>query len=655
MFSTEKMNKIYLVVLDSDIESVTDSIVREGHLQLVDPGDSDRWVEKLSRGNREESSHALYAMRTRIKSLLEDLYINVNEIGVAVDITEEDWSVFTKKIDSIEQEVEECKSEISEKQTTIENLQDLKNKSVGFPISDLGLAKTDKYSYLNIQTGKVFTNMLENLRQKLASYVYIIHLVGTLKDQTEIVIISLQKDSKEVQEVLDQVGFEPLSKDEEVTISPDVLKNIDQKLNQAREELINCKEDLKKIADKHQHFLVSVLFRVRREILKKDIYRLTRKTEKTYLVSGWIPDKYSSSFISKIYKATQNRCIIEEQPAEQVQGVKNGEIEVPVQMNNPPLLKPFEILTKAYGIPAYKTIDPTPILGISFLLMFGMMFGDVGHGLVLALAGGFMMWKSVKRSLQQSGLLLLYAGIASMIFGLLFGSFFGIEDLLPTLWLKPIESIDRLFTVAIFFGIGMITLSILVNMINFFRLGDFLHIIFDKAGLLAIIVYWCGILVASRMVTRQEQGLPFIIPLLFISGIILLFIREPLMHLLQGKRKLFPEGVFSGIMGGLIELLELVLGFLANTISFIRVAAFGLAHAGLFMAIFALSDAVQGGAAGGIFSFFVLILGNIIIILLEGLVVSIQAVRLEFYEFFGRFFRPSDAAYKPVSSEIRGK
>jgi V/A-type H+-transporting ATPase subunit I len=323
-------------------------------------------------------------------------------------------------------------------------------------------------------------------------------------------------------------------------------------------------------------------------------------------------------------------------------------------MSNPAFFKPFEMLTKAYGIPAYATIDPTPILGLSFLFMFGMMFGDVGHGLILSLAGGFMIWKSAKRSLQQSGLLLLYAGIASVIFGFLFGSVFGLDNLLPTLWLRPIDSINRLFRVAIFFGIGMITLSIVINMINFFKKGDFLHIIFDKAGLLAIIVYWCGILVVSRMVTPDVERLPFIIPLILISGIFLLFIREPLLYLLQGKRKLFPEGIFSGIMGGAIELLELVLGFLANTISFIRVAAFGLAHAGLFMAIFALSDAVQD-TAGGIISYFVLILGNVIIILLEGLIVSIQAVRLEFYEFFGRFFRQSDVSYKPIGSEIRGQ
>jgi V/A-type H+-transporting ATPase subunit I len=133
---------------------------------------------------------------------------------------------------------------------------------------------------------------------------------------------------------------------------------------------------------------------------------------------------------------------------------------------------------------------------------------------------------------------------------------------------------------------------------------------------------------------------------------VLLFFKEPIIHLVQGKRKLFPEGVATGVMGGIVDILEILLGFLANTVSFIRIAAFGLAHAGLFMAIFALSDAVKG-MAGDIFSVFILFFGNIVIIVLEGLVVAIQAVRLEFYEFFSRFFKAGSVEYRPLGVDMK--
>lgn len=238
-----------------------------------------------------------------------------------------------------------------------------------------------------------------------------------------------------------------------------------------------------------------------------------------------------------------------------------------------------------------------------------------------------------------------------MIFGVLFGSVFGIEDIVPALWLRPMESISRLFTTTLYLGIGMITLAIGVNIINGIRQRDFLGMIFDKAGFLAVILYWCGIIFTTRIITTQAEArseVPLLVSILLIVSMVLLFLREPIVQLLRGKRRLFPQGVATGIMGGIVELLEIVLGFLANTVSFIRVAAFGLAHAGLFMAIFALSDAV-----GGVGSGFVLFFGNILIIALEGLVVSIQAVRLEFYEFFSRFFQQSNTPYRPVNSDIR--
>ena len=153
---------------------------------------------------------------------------------------------------------------------------------------------------------------------------------------------------------------------------------------------------------------------------------------------------------------------------------------------------------------------------------------------------------------------------------------------------------------------------------------------------------------------EAEREVPAIVPILMIASVALLFLREPTVHLIQGKRKLFPEGVATGIMGGMVEILEIFLGFLANTVSFIRVAAFGLAHAGLFMAIFALSDAVKG-SAGGVVSGLVLLFGNLLIIALEGLVVSIQAVRLEFYEFFSRFFQSGSIGYRSLKAELTAR
>ncbi len=194
----------------------------------------------------------------------------------------------------------------------------------------------------------------------------------------------------------------------------------------------------------------------------------------------------------------------------------------------------------------------------------------------------------------------------------------------------------------------MITVSIIINLINGIRSGRILDYIFDKAGLLSGILYWCGIILVSRLVlTKTNGGVGLFVIYLFVACALLLFFREPILNLIRKNRRLYSSGVVTGLMHSLVEMLEIVLGFLANTVSFIRVGAFGLAHAGLFIAIFALSDMVSGKLSG-VASILILILGNIFIIALEGLVVTIQAIRLEFYEFFNRFFRPARVKYQPI-------
>jgi V/A-type H+-transporting ATPase subunit I len=475
--------------------------------------------------------------------------------------------------------------------------------------------------------------------------------MDTADGKTAFLIIGLKSDASKIQGIVRDIGAEPYDPEERAELSPEHLQGLEARVQKESAELAAVREKAASLAEEERAFLLSLLKMLRKEMLKQRMLTRFRHTDRTCLLSGWLPAEQREAVIRELKKTTKNRCVIETVPAEDLESVKTGKVQVPVRMRNPSFFRPFELLTSAYGLPAYRTLDPTPILGISFLLMFGMMFGDIGHGLVLALAGLLIIRKARKDSGRAAGRLVFYGGIASIVFGFLFGSIFGLEHILPALWVKPIDSISLLFKMTIGFGIVMISLSMVMNIINGFRRGDPLSSIFDKAGLIAMILYWCSILVAMRAVTPGMPALPIIIPVLMISALILLFLKEPVVHLLEGKKNLFPEGVATGIMGGIVEILEIVLGFLANTVSFIRVAAFGLAHAGLFMAIFALSDAVKDSAFG-LVSALILFFGNILIICLEGLVVSIQAVRLEFYEFFSRFFQQSETGYKPVNAEM---
>ena len=651
MFTPEKMIQIHVVFSDQDIDPVAETLVRQGAVQLIDSAEADDWAQNLNIAGSGDESESIKSRKDQIEVLFKRLGLP-SQLYDAKPL-EESWDVSESKLKQISSDLETLFSARESQEKELGRLKELNTRLQELPHIGFELGHSDSYSYLAVETGKVADENVEILQKKLAPLLHVMTPLGQFGGMTTIVAITLRRDKEKLQAALREAGFEHmnLANDENAELSPELTKDIETKIEKIKIDLLEINAKLKTVGQKNYEFLRSILYTVRREGLKQQILKYFRKTERTYLLTGWLPRLQKEVLISEIKKATQGRCIIEVIDAEKLQSVRSGKLDVPVQLNNPSFIKPFELITDAYGIPAYRTIDPTPLLGISFILMFGMMFGDVGHGLILTIIGFFLALKGKKEMMKHAGMIMVYAGVASIGFGFLFGSIFGEEHLLPTLWVKPMESITHLFKVAIYFGIGMIFTSMLINIINGIRRRDFMNLLFDKAGLLAAILYWCGILVATRMVTTEVEAkaeLPVILPAAMIISTVLLFLREPIVHLMEGKKQLFPEGLTTGIMGGFVEILEIFLGFLANTVSFIRVAAFGLAHAGLFMAIFSLSDMVSSMASKTM----IMIFGNILIICLEGLVVTIQVVRLEYYEFFSRFFVSGATAYHPLKTEL---
>jgi V/A-type H+/Na+-transporting ATPase subunit I len=301
------------------------------------------------------------------------------------------------------------------------------------------------------------------------------------------------------------------------------------------------------------------------------------------------------------------------------------------------------MLIEAYGIPRYGTIDPTIFVAISFLIMFGAMFGDIGHGAVLVLVSFLLGRKAASKELRHIKALLLYCGSSAVAFGILYGSFFGIE--FKSLWIKPIENIMEVFKISVYLGITMISLGIVINVINGLRDRDYKKVLFDKAGLIGGVIYWAGIGVVSKILVSDSR-IPSYYFLLILSGVLILFF-YPLVDCIMKKKY---SHLMESFMESLVGILEVFMGYMANTVSFIRVAAFALAHTGLFIAIFDLAKIVHSDSgAGNAMSWTVLIIGNIVSIGLEGLVVTIQSVRLNYYEFFSKFFMAGKSVYKPLS------
>ena len=297
------------------------------------------------------------------------------------------------------------------------------------------------------------------------------------------------------------------------------------------------------------------------------------------------------------------------------------------------------------GLPGYGEMDITEFVAITYTLLFGMMFGDVGQGAVLAIAA-FIIYKWKHRALFK---LVVPCGISSMCFGFVFGSVFGFEEALDPLyhalgWAgKPIEVMDSINTVllmAIGIGVALVAIAILLNFVASARKKLWGEMIFSNNGIVGLLVYLSGVNLVSAFMGGPSPVPGPVCGLVIGVGLVLLFLKEVLVGLVDHHPNWKPESWVDYSMQNIFELLEYVLSYFSNTVSFLRVGAFVIVHAAMMLVVFSLA----GEPANPI----VVVLGNALVICLEGLLSGIQGLRLEFYEMFSRCYEGGGRPFRGV-------
>ena len=363
-----------------------------------------------------------------------------------------------------------------------------------------------------------------------------------------------------------------------------------------------------------------------------------------YILCGWMSNREAAAFRKEIAEDEKTFCIVEDDHSNIVS-------KPPTKLRNPALFKPFELFIGMYGLPAYQDIDPTSLIGITYSFLFGFMFGDVGQGLCLLL-GGLALYRFKKLNLAA---ILSCCGFFSVLFGFLFGSVFGFEDLLPAMWLRPLEhmtnlpfigTLNTVFIVAVSIGMGIILLTMVLNIYSSLHFHDPEKVWFDTNGLAGLVFYGSLVLTVVLYMTGRPTPSAVLLFLLFGVPLLTLFFKEPLTALLEKKSRIMPEDKGMFVVQGFFELFEVLLSYFSNTLSFVRVGAFAVSHAAMMEVVLMLS-----GAETGTPNWAVVILGNLFVCGMEGLIVGIQVLRLEYYELFSRFYRGTGRAFKPYGKK----
>ncbi|MBS5604077.1 V-type ATP synthase subunit I [Enterocloster lavalensis] len=525
-------------------------------------------------------------------------------------------------------------------------LQESMDKVVPFSGLNYDVRRILGFQYIKFRFGRISREYYE----KFSAYVYdtIDTILFKCKEDAQyiwIVYFVPEKLEDKIDAIYASMHFERMFLPDEYDGTPTQAgHNLEDQIRELEAKILQVDQDIVAAINSRKDDLIASYQRISTFSTNFDVRKLaacTKHDDHTfYILCGWMTEQDARSFQKEIENDDNTFCIIEDDHA-------NIMSKPPTKMKNPGLFKPFELYVEMYGLPSYNEIDPTILIGLTYSFLFGFMFGDAGQGLCL-LIGGFLLYRFKKVRLAG---IISCCGVFSTIFGLLFGSVFGFEDLIPAMWLRPSEAMTNLpfigklntvFVVAVGLGMLIILMCMVLNIVNSLRSHDTEKVYFDTNGVAGLVFYFA--LACTIVLYMSGKALPatVILVVMFVAPLLVMFFKEPLTAIVEKKAEKIEGGVGMFITQGLFELFEVLLSYFSNTLSFVRVGAFAVSHAAMMQVVLMLA-----GAEAGSPNWAVVIGGNLFVCGMEGLIVGIQVLRLEYYELFSRFYRGSGRAFKP--------
>ena len=520
---------------------------------------------------------------------------------------------------------EEHQRELEEEMQLIRSLQKSLKNFYGLDINLTQLRR--EKSFLDLQVGVVPEQNLNRLKRAAGLAGYIIQVFHREKrqHQVHILIAGLLGDRKDnMQSVLHAAGYRTFTIPEAFHDTPE---NIREELTKRYETLeADRNRHVKKRIVRANESMDDLLSAWRTLKLIEPVFKLgnaARSRGELAVIHGWIPEKELPGLTKNLQQSLDHPVHIEShEPATEEYD------KVPTVIRYPRWLRPFVTLTRNYGTPRYAEVDPTWIFALSSILLFGMMFGDVGHGFVLLMAA-----LAFRKVLRQFTYLLVANGISSTCFGFVYGSIFGNEHLLTPVWHSPLHDPVSILMIAVYIGVGFVGLSILLNIYNQLTIARYQKAFFSPGGLPSLLGLLAMVLLFNLL---QSAPALLIIPLLLVVAALSMMAR----YLWQTNTSPVQERLIVVS----IELLETLISLVSNVLSFLRVGAFTLNHVALMLAVFAIAEMLPDSGY-----WVMMVLGNLFVIGFEAAIVMIQVLRLEYYEGLSRYFQGDGNVFVPLT------
>lgn len=523
-----------------------------------------------------------------------------------------------------------------------------KNKSdaedlAHFENLDVSISDTINSKYVKFRFGKLPKDSFDKLKFYNSNPYIAFHQCSLQDDFIWGMYVAPASESKEVDAIFNSLFFERLR----IPDFDGTPKQAIESINLLTADLVAKKSELNEIINEYSSLEKDDYFKLYSQLKRSfdacEIRKYATKYGDSFVLLGWIPESEQEKFESYMNKVDAIEYTYSN-PDE------DSSIAPPIKLKNLKIFKPFEYYVEMFGVPGYNEIDPTPFMAIVYTLLFGIMFADFGQGLIVALVG-YLMYK-IKG--MKIGPILIPCGIASSIFGLVFGSVFGFEELLDPIYeslgidflpIKVMTSSTGILLVAVALGIVMIMSAIVLNIYSLSKQKKFGNALFSENGLCGLLAYASIIAIILSIVFPIPSWAELIIIITLAASLVLIMFKEPLSHIIETKSKFKPEGsVGEFVMQSIFEMFEAFISYITNTVSFMRIGAFVIIHAGMMLVFFILA----GMMPNTVLYWIMVIFGNIFVSVLEALLVSVQSLRLLFYELFSRFYTGDGKAYEPA-------
>lgn len=579
-----------------------------------------------------------------IKKVMQKLDLTLMSLNYRPEVAkkhmhgEQNFERLKEEVDALGSYFANLTDEVTQITQRLERLKELKVIECIKNI-DIDFEELENLNYFTMKFGFLTREKAKRISQNYDHIKAIVLHVGTFDEKEVYIVLSPKSLDAEMGRILRSTDFVEIKLGDTFLGTPKAMveKNKSETAKNLK-RLIEIQELTKKdIKDRSES--IDILYsKLTMEGRIDQVRTKVAVTENFAYISAWIPEAFKDKLDTVLERTSE--ILVSYKNSNEV----SSNIPVPTFLKNNAFFKPFEMLVNMYGVPNHNESDPTIFFGLAYTFMFGAMFGDLGQGIVIVLAG-LLLRKKVNADFCG---ILTRIGIGSMIFGIVYDSFFGYEHLISKvlplpIYIRPIDNINLILILSILAGLVLVYISYGYSIVNKLKLGDLEEGVFGRNGINGVV------LLTSILLMVYEQVMSVnLLPNLLMYGIIgvsvlLLLIKQPLTNAIHKEDRLYDEGAGSYYIESGFDLLETFLSILSNTASFIRIGAFALNHVGLFIAFHTLAEMI-GSTGGNILMFFV---GNIIIIALEGLVVFIQGLRLFYYELFSKYYTGEGVLFTP--------